>query len=241
MQFRSPPLPDVGHAFTLDIDRVAIFDLDGTLVDSVDGVTVAINRLLRSKKAFPLQRGEAAALLGHGLQAFAKAACELRGVALTDDGLRRFQYDYLSNPLIGTKLYPRVSATLSLLAQMGWRLAVCTNKAEAPAIAILAGLGILEYFDVICCGDTVEHRKPHPGHLSETLQRGGFQHLPAVMIGDNAVDVAAASSFGIASVFAAWGYGHTEPASQPSAVAASFEDLPGIVEALVPPRAVSPG
>ena len=227
------------EAFTLDTDRVAIFDLDGTLVDSVDGVAVAINRWLRSKKAPPLQREEASALLGHGLDAFAKAACESRGVTLTDDGLRRFHDDYLSNPLIGTKLYPRVPATLSLLAQTGWRLAVCTNKAEAPAVAILKSLAIFEYFDVICCGDTVEQRKPHPGHLSEALQRGGLRHLPAVMIGDHAVDIAAASAFGIASVFADWGYGRTESASQPSAVASSFEDLPGILESLIPARARS--
>ena len=232
---------DATKAFNLDSDRVAIFDLDGTLVDSVDGVTVAINRLFRSNKAPPLQREEASALLGHGLDAFAEAACESRGVTLTDDGLRRFHDDYLSNPLIGTKLYPRVPATLSLLVQTGWRLAVCTNKAEAPAVAILTGLAIVEYFDVICCGDTVERRKPDPGHLSETLQRGGLRHLPAVMIGDHAVDVAAASALGIASVFAGWGYGHTESASRPSAVATSFEDLPGILELLIPSRARSPG
>ena len=51
------------RAFTPDTDRVAVFDLDGTLVDSVDGVAVAINRWLRSKKAPPLQREEASALL----------------------------------------------------------------------------------------------------------------------------------------------------------------------------------
>jgi phosphoglycolate phosphatase len=230
---------DANKAFTLDTDRVAVFDLDGTLVDSVDGIAVAINRLLRAKKALPLQREEASALLGHGLDAFAKAACESRGVTLTDDELWRFHHDYLSNPLIGTKLYPRVPATLSLLAQKGWRLAVCTNKSEAPAIAILNGLAIFDYFDVICCGDTVEQQKPHPGHLSETLQRGGFRHLPAVMIGDHAVDVAVASASGMASVFAGWGYGHTEPAFRPSAVASSFEDLPGILESLIPARSRS--
>lgn len=238
MSPRTPthPLPEIDQAFTLDIDRVAIFDLDGTLVDSVDGISAAINRLLRSKKATPLQREEATALLGHGLPAFARAACDLRRVTLTDEELQRFQHDYLTQPLIGTKLYPKVSATLSLLAQTGWRLAVCTNKAEAPAIAILAGLGILDYFDVVCCGDTVAHPKPHPSHLSETLERGGLQHLSSVMIGDNAVDVAAATAFGIASVFVTWGYGQANPSSRPSAVADTFEALPGVLESLLPLR-----
>jgi phosphoglycolate phosphatase-like HAD superfamily hydrolase len=83
-----------------------------------------------------------------------------------------------------------------------------------------------------------------PPHRSTSFVPGTAECvaiLPAVMIGDHAVDVAAASALGIASVFAGWGYGHIEPASQPSAVATSFADLPGILESLVPTRIRSLG
>jgi phosphoglycolate phosphatase len=224
---RDLPFPD--HT-----DRVAIFDLDGTLVDSVDSITLAMNRLLRTVRAAPLHRAEAATLLGDGLEAFAMRASTLRQVTLTDEAMQCFIRDYLTDPLTGAKLYDGVDKTLSLLAQTGWHLAVCTNKIEAAAITLLGGLDILGYFDIVCGGDTVACRKPSPLHLDQTLMRGQLQGLPAVMIGDNSVDMAAASAYGIPSVFAAWGYGAMPPHQHVPFVAAAFRGLPRLLDQIVP-------
>lgn len=228
------PPPDPEHAFVLDTERVAIFDLDGTLVDSVDGMTAAINRMLRSLKAAPLDRQEATPLLGHGLERFARRACQLRGVLPTDEDIERFLHDYRLDPLNGTRLYRGVNPVLGLLAQTGWRLAVCTNKAEAAALTILDGLGVLGYFDVVCAGDTVAWPKPDPRHIGQTLQLGGLLGLPAVMIGDNAVDIAAAAAYGIPCIFASWGYGQATGDASACHPAGVFTELPGLLERLVP-------
>jgi phosphoglycolate phosphatase len=215
-------------------DRVAIFDLDGTLIDSVDSITLAMNRLLRSLRAAPLQRAEATKLLGDGLETFARRACELRRITPTDEAIQCFVRDYLMDPLTGTKLYDGVARTLSLLAQTGWRLAVCTNKVETAAMTLLGGLDVLGYFDVVCGGDTVECRKPSPIHLSQTLVRGELQGLAAVMIGDNTVDLAAASAYGIPGVFAAWGYGAMPIHAQVPFVASTFSELPCLLDQITP-------
>ena len=222
------------QAFVLDTERVAVFDLDGTLVDSVEGMTLAVNRLLRSLKAPPLVCKQAAIFLGHGLETLARRACRFRGVVATDDEIRHFVDDYRLDPLTGTRLYPGVAQTLSSLAQEGWRLAVCTNKAEQAALTILEGLDIIGYFDVVCGGDAMGSPKPDPRHIQHTLRLGGLESLPTVMIGDNAVDVAAAAGYGIPCVFASWGYGQLTTRPRDVYPAERFTDLPELLERLLP-------
>ncbi|KAG9585818.1 hypothetical protein KCV01_g13670, partial [Aureobasidium melanogenum] len=234
MTSTSPTPPDIGQPFVLDTDRVAIFDLDGTLVDSVEGMTLAVNRLLRTLRAPPLVCKEAAAFLGHGLETLARRACQFRGVMPTDEDIRHFVDDYRLDPLTGTRLYSGVANTLSALAQDGWRLAVCTNKTEDAALTILGGLDVLGYFDVVCGGDAVETPKPDPRHLDHALRLGGLHHLPSVMIGDNAVDVAAADSYGIPCIFASWGYGQAPARPGDLCVARRFTELPSLLEGLLP-------
>lgn len=228
--------PDIAQPFVLDTDRVAIFDLDGTLVDSVEGMTLAVNRLLRSLRAPPLVCKEAAAFLGHGLEMLARRACRLRGVTPSDEDIQHFVNDYRLDPLTGTRLYPGVANTLSALAQEGWRLTVCTNKAEEAALTILGGLDVLGYFDVVCGGDATGTPKPDPRHIEHTLRLGGLGCLPAVMIGDNAVDVAAAAGYGIPCIFASWGYGQAPSGFRDAMSAQQFTDLPELLERLIPLR-----
>ena len=93
------------------------------------------------------------------------------------------------------------------LADEGWRLAVCTNKPEAAARALLAALGLARCFAAIGGGDSFPVRKPDPAHLLATLQAAGGEPAHAVMAGDHANDVAAARGAGVPCIFAAWGYG----------------------------------
>jgi phosphoglycolate phosphatase len=221
--------PDPEHLSHGDTDRVAIFDLDGTLVDSIDGMTAAINRMLEPRGFAALRREEAAPLLGHGLETFARRAFEQRGWSPTRHDIQRFIWDYLADPLQGTRLYPGIKAVLMLLAQKGWRLAVCTNKAEAAAQTILRYLDVLGYFDVVCGGDTVPWQKPDPRHIGETLRRGNLLGLPAVMIGDNAVDLSAAHGYGIPGAFVTWGYGQISGRASAYHTATKTSDLPELL------------
>ncbi|ULU23633.1 HAD family hydrolase [Dyella terrae] len=212
-------------------ERVAIFDLDGTLVDSVDGITNAVNRSLQTNGITPLQRDEAIPLLGDGLAAFGRRAYALRGASPSTQDIDDFLQDYLNHPPGGAALYPNVRVTLDHLARSGWRLAVCTNKIEAAALALLDNLNVLDRFDVVCGGDTVERQKPDAGHIHGTLQRAGLTGLPAVMIGDNLVDLAAASAHGIPAIFASWGYGRLPPDVHAPFTATQFSQLPQLLDA----------
>lgn len=208
---------------------VAVFDLDGTLIDAVQDIAAGVNRRLAERGAQPLTMQEAGSFLGNGLRTFVRRGFELRQVAYTEEDIGACVQEYTAAPVVHTTLYPRVAETLGILIRTGWRLTVCTNKVEAAATAVLKHLGILDRFDVVCGGDAVLRHKPDPMHLEHTLTRGGFQGHPAVMVGDNRADVAVAQAYGIPCVFAAWGYGTLQMSEGATAVAADFSDLPALL------------
>jgi phosphoglycolate phosphatase len=213
--------------------RVAVFDLDGTLVDAVVDIASGINELLQARGLRPLVREEATSLLGDGLRVFAARAFSLRDSTISESECDAFVAQYIAHPVVNTQLYPGVLSSLKALTQAGWRLAVCTNKVEAAAKAILETLHVLEYFDVVCGADTIEFSKPDPRHIEQTLARAGLLKCPAVMVGDNAADVAAARAYGIPSIFAAWGYGHRDMSEGADKIAERFSDLLVLLPSLV--------
>ncbi len=123
--------------------------------------------------------------------------------------------------------YPGVADGLRVLVGEGWKLAVCTNKPERAARALLAALGLAERFAAIGGGDSFPVRKPDPAHLLATLRAAGGDPAHAVMAGDHANDVAAARGAGVPCIFAGWGYGPLAMAEGAAAVADDFDGLVG--------------
>lgn len=222
-------------------ERVAIFDLDGTLADAVPDIAEAANGVLHIHGLAPLARREAEPLMGDGLRAFAQRAFALRGASAGEDDIALFIERYGHRPAALTRLYPGVRATLPRLVRDGWYLAVCSNKMERLARDILARLNILGHFDVVCGGDAVPFHKPDPRHLGETLARADLLHRPAVMIGDHRADVEAARAYGIPCIFAAWGYGTPDMAHGAAGIARTFDALPALLDAALPAGAAAPG
>ncbi len=212
-------------------DRVAIFDLDGTIIDAAPDMAAGINGLLRARGLPPLQLEEATPLLGDGLRVFAARAFRLRRSEITEGEIAAFVDGYVQAPILETRLYPDVARTLGALREAGWRMVLCTNKVEVAACSILRELGVLPYFDAICGGDTVAFCKPDPRHIEQALARARLLHRPAVMVGDNRADVAAAQAYGMPSIFAAWGYGRPDMGRGATKVAGRFDELPGLMSA----------
>jgi phosphoglycolate phosphatase len=122
---------------------------------------------------------------------------------------------------------------LAELRRAGWRLVVCTNKREDFSRRILEDLGLLPEFDVVAGPDTFGVAKPDPAHLTRTLpQAAPGPHL-AIVVGDSAIDVAAARAAGLPVIAVAWGYAR-RPAVELGAdeVVDSFEQVSTIVEKL---------
>ncbi len=173
-------------------------------------------------------------MIGDGAPALVDRAFAARGLSPDPAALAAFLADYGANATNQTRAFPGVARTLRDLAAQGWRFAVCTNKPQTPARAVLAALGLDGWFAAIGGGDSFPTHKPDPAHLLATLQAAGGTVDRAVMAGDHRNDVLAAAAAGIPCIFAAWGYGTAGMEAGAAAVARRFADLAPIAERLVP-------
>lgn len=212
------------------MSRWLVLDLDGTLVDSVPDIQAALNRLMAARDLAPFTANATQKMVGDGIRVLLERAFAARDAVMTEADHDEFLADYTVNAAVSSRPYPDVAATLQQLSEAGWTLAVCTNKPEIPARALLSSLGLLPFFAAIGGGDSFPVRKPHPGHLLATLAACGGDPAGAVMVGDHHNDIHAAIGAGVRSVWAKWGYGVDVTGA--TAEAERFAELPALLAAL---------
>jgi len=224
---------------------VLVCDLDGTLVDSLPDLAAAVGELLEAEGRPGLSHEAVAAMVGDGVPKLIERALAATGGVPAEAELAamvaRYMPIYEARLTELTRPYPGAIETLKALKAAGWRLAVCTNKPEAPSRAILAELGFDGLFEAVSGGDSLAVKKPDPGHIlgllaglgvASGVTPGGAPGA-AVMLGDSANDVQAAQAAGLPAIAIAHGYGGT-PARELGAdrVIESFAELPAALEAL---------
>lgn len=219
--------------------RVAVFDLDGTLADTAADLIAAANRALAEAghgAPLDLDRDRAAAFAG-GRAMLRAGMTRGRGVdeAEVDRLYPRLLEHYAAALAVDTRLYDGAEAALERLAAAGWTLGICTNKPERLASLLVEALGLAPRFAVLLGADTLPVRKPDPRHLLETIARAGGSPDRAVLIGDTVTDRAAARAAGVPCVLVGFGpEGGGVAALDPEAVVTHFDELPPLLERLVP-------
>jgi len=198
-----------------------LFDLDGTLVDTAPDLAAALARLMAARGLAGFDIATTRAMLGDGVAVLVERAFAARGRQPDAAAVHHFIADYTRNVAVESVPFPGVAPALSDALQRGWRLAVCTNKPEAAARRLLDALGLAEAFAAIGGGDSFPVRKPDPGHIRATLALAGGTPEAALMVGDHANDIAAATGAAIPCIFAAWGYGGPAMATGATATAAA--------------------
>ena len=212
------------------MEPLAVFDLDGTLVDSAPDLHAALDRLMAARGLPPFGRAEVVAMIGDGAKVLVERALAARQQPFDAAALDHFLADYTAHAAVETRLFPGIEAALDTIARDGWRMAVCTNKPVGAARDLLGALGLLDRFAAIGGGDSFPVRKPDPAHLLATIAQAGGMGAGAVMIGDHRNDVAAARGAGLPCVFVGWGYGPLAMADG-APVATSPESLAGEIGA----------
>lgn len=206
-----------------------VFDLDGTLVDSLADLAAALNRLLAALGRPALPEPAVRKMVGDGVAKLVARGLDATGGApegpALDALVERFKADYEPRAAELTRPYSGAAEVLSRLAAAGWSLAVCTNKPQAAALHILGATGLLPHFKAIGGGDRYPYRKPDPRHLIATVAEAGSTPARAIMVGDGPQDLAAAQEAPMRAVAALYGYGELQ--AQPGTPCiASFADLP---------------
>ena len=180
--------------------RLAVFDLDGTLVDSVDDLHASVNHALAAVGLPPRSVAEVRTFVGEGARVLLAKAVSPRD-ELLEPALAAWRPHYEAHCLDRTVPYPGIGP---LLAGAGRTLAVLTNKPGGMARKILDGLGLLQRFAVVLGGDEAP-RKPDPTGLLEIMARVGATPAETVFVGDSRHDVETARRAGVAVVAVTWG------------------------------------
>lgn len=192
-----------------------VFDLDGTLIDSVPDVCAAVNRVLESRRRPPLGIDRVRAMVGDGARVMLDLAFAGCGDPLPADAIDGVVAQYLEfykqEPVKRTIVYPGVRRVLKSLADRGVPMGVCTNKPYVMSTIVLEKLDLAPFFCGVTGGDNVPHRKPDGRHITLTLDLMGADPAVAVMVGDNETDVAAARDAGLPVVAVSYGYARVPP------------------------------
>lgn len=183
--------------------RAVVFDLDGTLCDSVPDITAALNRVLEEQGRPPLPAATVRTLVGDGAAVLVRRALAEFG-GLPPEGaephVERFIAIYEADPSARTTLFPGVAEALARLAAGGAVLGVCTNKPLRATQRLLADLGIARHFGAVVGGDSFPTRKPSPEPLLGVLAALGVAPADTAYVGDNEHDAATGLAAGAARV-----------------------------------------
>ncbi|WP_118135707.1 HAD-IA family hydrolase [Oceanicella sp. SM1341] len=217
--------------------RSAVFDLDGTLADTAADLIAAANHCLAPYDV-ALDPAADAATAFHGGRAMLRLGFSRLG-AVDELAVDRLYPELLAfygaNICRHTTLYPGVTETLDTLVAAGWRLGVCTNKPEGLARTLLTELGLIDRFIALIGADTLPVRKPDPAPLFETIARLGGTPARTAMIGDTLTDRDTARAAGVPAILVTFGpEGESVARHAPEALMAGYDELPGLLEKIIP-------
>jgi phosphoglycolate phosphatase len=185
--------------------RHVVFDLDGTLVDSLADLTDAANHVLAAFGRPALPADTLAGFVGDGARKLVERALGPAAADRVDEGLALFVDYYGAHLLDRTRSYPGIDAMLSALSAAGVGCSVLTNKPVAMSRAILDGLELLPFFLEVIGGDSRPSRKPDPDGLLHLARLANASPAEVLLVGDSAIDVRTARAGGAGFCGVSWG------------------------------------
>ena len=208
------------------------FDLDGTLVDSLQGMNIALNHALKE-----LGVEEEKNILKHAgvpLEEVMEKFLPEGKKQLLEKALELYREKYKTAGPENSPPYPGAIETLEKFREEEIKLAVATTKRTWMAKLVAEGAGIAEFFDLVLGEDSVANPKPAPDIVLKAMEELGSGKEETVFVGDMVYDIEAAKSAGVTSVWASYGYGRGERAEKagPDYVINSFSELEKIISKL---------
>jgi len=199
-------------AATRPIRATAILiDLDGTLVDSVPGLSEAARRMMVELGLPPLPQSQIATYVGKGIGKLVERVLTGRADGVPDAtlfsrALEVYERHYLDSVDWNCAVYPGVFEGLDAMVARGFPLGCVTNKSGRFAEVLLERMGLTRYFPVRVAGDTLPVKKPDPAPLLHAAKLIGVDPAMLVMIGDSGNDALAARRAGCPVICVSYGY-----------------------------------
>lgn len=207
--------------------KLLIFDLDGTLAETAQDITNAINHAIKPFGGREYSVEEVKMLVGYGISVLlAELISDLKnGNNLEAKELvtKRFIDFYAGHLMDNTYAYPHVKDTLSKLK--GYHTAILSNKREKYSKLILENLGLLEYFDLVWGSDSVREKKPSPLPILDLMEKFGVTKEETAIIGDSNYDVDAGKAAGVKVIAVTYGFRPRSYLENADVIIDSFDKL----------------
>lgn len=187
--------------------KLIIFDLDGTLVDSLDNLAAAVNHVRKVFGLAQFTQCEVREILGSGQRLIDRAFPEAGPAELERAWTEYFSYceDHLS---ASARIYPGVVDTLAELKKNGVLMAIFSSKHSNFSRKLLKSLGLDAYFSAILGPDSLPFRKPSPEPILKLLRDFHLEARESIIVGDGMNDILAGKNAGVITVGCSYGYGN---------------------------------
>jgi phosphoglycolate phosphatase len=210
--------------------KAIIFDLDGTLIDSVTDLANSVNYTLAEIGLPGHTRDEIKGFVGDGVQKLIKRSLGQTHMDRFDEAFALFMNHYDQHCTDNTVLYPGVAETLPELAET-YSLAVLTNKIVKFSVKILTALGAFTYFKEVLGGDSLPTKKPDPAGILYLAEKWNLKPDQIIMVGDHATDIETGNRAGCKTIFINGGIGETRGLT-PDMFINSIDEVPNGLNSL---------
>ncbi|MBI1244517.1 MAG: HAD-IA family hydrolase [Alphaproteobacteria bacterium] len=216
--------------------RLAIFDFDGTLVDSQHAIQACMESAFGGLGLPAPSLAQTHRVIGLPLErCMAILAADSDGATHSRlvDGYKEAFFALRTGGGMVEPMFPGALAALDALAAEGWLLGIATGKARRGLDAVLASHRLADRFVTLQTADRAPG-KPDPTMIHWALDEAGVAHADAVMIGDTSYDMAMAKAAGVGAIGVVWGYHSPDDLTRAGAdrLASACDELPGLVREL---------
>lgn len=219
-----------------DLPQLIMYDLDGTLVDSVPDLAISVDAMLDDMNLPKAGEDKVRLWVGNGIPSLVKRALvddmagDQPGIVNREAFVKAydsFKHHYVIEVGQHSHLYSGVKDFLQAMADNGVKQAVVTNKSEIFTEKLLKLMGIDHFFEISLGGDSLNEQKPHPLPLLHAVEQAEASLDTALMIGDSSNDIKAARAAGVKVIALPYGYNHGEPiaASNPDLIVTTLDKL----------------
>ena len=178
--------------------RLVLYDLDGTLVDTLADIAEATNHMLQTLQAPPMPADAIRRFVGRGVQELVAACLKTDEPQRVEEGVAVYRAYYSQHLLDHSRLYPGAIALLDHFASRPQ--AVVTNKPNPFSQQILEALGVARYFVEVVAGNSAYPRKPDPASVQALMVSTNVHPHDTVLIGDSPTDIETGRNAGITTV-----------------------------------------
>lgn len=212
--------------------KLICFDLDGTLVNSVPDLRLALNAMLDDLSLPHVNGLIVKTWVGDGIAKMVeRCLLHVQGKASTESELAAavvvFEGYYLQFLNTESGLYPAVKSTLFSLQDKGYKIALITNKSEQFLPKLLTYFGINRCFDLLVGGDSLAKNKPDPMQVNHACEYFGLTKFQVVMVGDSCNDILAGQNAQVKTIALTYGYNYGKPIADinPDYIINHFDEL----------------